>query len=143
MKIGFIGLGKLGLPCAEVVAGKGHTVYGYDIQEVVSNTVNVVKTIEDCVKEQNIVFVAVPTPHDQDYDGRFPTAHLEPKDFSYEIVEDVLKEANKYMNKEQLEKLIAATEAKMKKAAKEMDFMSAAQFRDEAFALKKKVEKMS
>ncbi len=48
-----------------------------------------------------------------------------------------------YMNKEQLEKLIAATEAKMKKAAKEMDFMSAAQFRDEVFALKKKVEKMS
>ncbi len=48
-----------------------------------------------------------------------------------------------YMNKEQLEKLIAATEAKMKKAAKEMDFMSAAQFRDEVFALKKKIEKMS
>ena len=48
-----------------------------------------------------------------------------------------------YMNKEQLEKLIAAKEAKMKKAAKEMDFMSAAQFRDEVFALKKKIEKMS
>lgn len=48
-----------------------------------------------------------------------------------------------YMNKEQLEKLISATEAKMKKAAKEMDFMSAAQFRDEVIALKKKIEKMS
>jgi len=26
MKIGFIGVGKLGMPCAEVVAEKGHDV---------------------------------------------------------------------------------------------------------------------
>ena len=31
MLIGFIGLGKLGMPCAEAVADKGHHVYGYDI----------------------------------------------------------------------------------------------------------------
>ena len=30
MKLGFIGLGKLGMPCAEVMAQK-YTVYGYDI----------------------------------------------------------------------------------------------------------------
>ena len=29
MKIGFIGLGKLGMPCAEVMAKK-HSVVGYD-----------------------------------------------------------------------------------------------------------------
>lgn len=31
MKIGFIGLGKLGLPCALAIEGKGHKVIGYDI----------------------------------------------------------------------------------------------------------------
>ena len=30
MKIGFIGLGKLGKPCAEVMAERGMTVSGYD-----------------------------------------------------------------------------------------------------------------
>jgi len=31
MNIGFMGLGKLGLPCALAIDEKGHTVYGYDI----------------------------------------------------------------------------------------------------------------
>jgi excinuclease ABC subunit B len=44
-----------------------------------------------------------------------------------------------YLSKDQLRKLVSEAEAKMKKAAKEMDFMSAAQFRDELFALKKKL----
>jgi excinuclease ABC subunit B len=43
-----------------------------------------------------------------------------------------------YMSKDQLGDLISATEAKMKKAAKELDFISAAQYRDELNALKKK-----
>ena len=30
-KIGFIGLGKLGMPCAEAIANKGFDVAGYDI----------------------------------------------------------------------------------------------------------------
>jgi len=45
-----------------------------------------------------------------------------------------------YMSKDQLERLIAATEIKMKKAAKELDFISAASYRDELFELKKKVK---
>lgn len=45
-----------------------------------------------------------------------------------------------YMDRDQLQKLIAETERKMKKAAKELDFMAAAQYRDELFALKKKVQ---
>ena len=107
MNIGFIGLGKLGLPCAEVMAEKGHLICGYDIADVSSDTVCVCPTIKDCVEKQDIVFVAVPTPHDPDYDGRAPTAHLEPKDFDYTIVKDVLVEANKYMNKDQLLVLIS------------------------------------
>ena len=45
-----------------------------------------------------------------------------------------------YMSRDQLEILMKETERKMKKAAKELDFISAAQFRDELFALKKKVK---
>jgi len=44
-----------------------------------------------------------------------------------------------YMTKEQIEMMIKATEAKMKKAAKALDFISAAQYRDELFALKKRL----
>ena len=107
MKIGFIGIGKLGLPCAEAIALKGHDVKGYDVAEVTSETIEVVNTIKDCVQDRDIVFVAVPTPHDPSYDGKAPTAHLEPKDFSYDIVHSVLKEANEYMNKDQLLVLIS------------------------------------
>lgn len=45
-----------------------------------------------------------------------------------------------YMGREQLEKLVAETERKMKQAAKELDFISAAQYRDELFALKDKLK---
>lgn len=44
-----------------------------------------------------------------------------------------------YMSKDQIRALIKETERKMKKAAKELDFITAAQYRDEIAALKKKV----
>lgn len=44
------------------------------------------------------------------------------------------------MSQDQLMALITETENKMKKAAKDLDFLSAAQFRDELFALKKKLK---
>lgn len=43
-----------------------------------------------------------------------------------------------YLSREQLEKLIAETERKMKAAAKDLDFIAAAQYRDELLALKEK-----
>lgn len=46
-----------------------------------------------------------------------------------------------YMSKAQLEQLMTATKNKMKAASKDMDFLSAAQFRDELFALKELSEK--
>ena len=33
MKIGFVGLGKLGLPVALAVESKGHEVFGFDIKQ--------------------------------------------------------------------------------------------------------------
>jgi len=106
-KIGFIGLGKLGLPCAEVFAQKGHAVTGYDTKPVHSKSIFVESSIEKTVKYKDIVFIAVPTPHDPDYDGSAPSSHLEPKDFSYDIVEQVISEANKHMTDNQLLVLIS------------------------------------
>lgn len=107
MNIGFIGLGKLGLPCAEVIAKKGHSVYGYDIDLKSSELVTIVDNIKDCVVGKEIIFVAVPTPHDQNYDGSFPTSHLKPKDFDYESVKLVLQQADKFMNQNQYLVLIS------------------------------------
>lgn len=45
-----------------------------------------------------------------------------------------------YMTRDQLESVIAETERKMKKSAKDLDFIQAAQYRDELFALKKKLK---
>ncbi len=102
MNIAFIGCGKLGLPCAEAMVRKGHTVKGYDIASVKSDLVFIKNTIQEAVEDAGIVFVAVPTPHEQEYDGSLPTAHLPPKDFNYDIVKQVLVETNKHMNKRQL-----------------------------------------
>ena len=107
MNIGFIGTGKLGMPCAEAIASKGHNVTGYDIERRKSHQVTMFPNIAGAVKGRDIVFVAVPTPHDPNYDGRAPTAHLDPKDFSYDIVKEVLTEANKHMTKDQLLVLIS------------------------------------
>ncbi len=47
-----------------------------------------------------------------------------------------------YMNKSQLEKLIEETQRKMERAAKDLDFLEAARFRDELLQLKEKVKKV-
>ena len=106
MKVGFIGIGKLGQDCAEVIAKK-HFVEGYDIVKKTPENFVQVDTIEQVVKDKDIVFIAVPTPHQKEYDGSVPSAHLNPVDFNYETVKDCIKEANKYMNKNQLLVLIS------------------------------------
>ena len=45
-----------------------------------------------------------------------------------------------YMNRDQIEKMIADTEKRMKAAAKDLDFITAAQHRDELYALKKRLK---
>jgi UDPglucose 6-dehydrogenase len=107
MRISFIGLGKLGLPCAEVFAENGYSVTGYDIVPIVSNKVEIVNSIEKAVSNKDVVFIAVPTPHDPEYDGRKPICDLPPKDFDYSIVKQVLQEANQYMNSNQTLVLIS------------------------------------
>ena len=104
--VGFIGLGKLGLACAETMA-KQHNVQGYDVAIINSDSLHIVNTIEQVVQNKDIVFIAVPTPHSEEYDGSIPSTHLETKDFDYSIVKQCLIEANKFMNKNQLLVLIS------------------------------------
>jgi UDPglucose 6-dehydrogenase len=105
--IGFIGIGKLGLPCAEAIASVGHNVFGFDIEIKDAVLVKQIGSIKKMVEKCDIVFIAVPTPHDPAYDGRAPTAHLPTKDFDYSIVKECIKEANTHMTKDQLLVLIS------------------------------------
>jgi UDPglucose 6-dehydrogenase len=107
MKVGFIGVGKLGKDAAEVMYEAGHDVLGYDTRIVEGCKHEMTWLIEDVCTHGEIIFIAVPTPHDPLYDGKYPTSHLEPKDFDYTIVKDVLTEVNKYTNKSQLVVLIS------------------------------------
>ena len=106
MRVGFIGVGKLGKDAAEVMAEK-HDVIGYDITEVQPENFVMVPTIKEACENRELIFIAVPTPHHPDYDGRYPTSHLENKDFNYNIVKEVLVEVNKHVSKDQLIVLIS------------------------------------
>jgi UDPglucose 6-dehydrogenase len=105
-RIGFIGLGKLGLPCAEVIAQKGFDVTGYDTGRVTTN-LTIKETIKDLVSDRDIVFVAVPTPHEEGYDGRTPTSQLPVKDFNYDTVKRVIAKCDEHMTKDQTLVLIS------------------------------------
>ena len=100
-KIGFIGLGKLGMPCAEAISKKGYDVAGYDIAQRTSDLIKIKNSIKDVCKDRDIVFVATPTPHDEGYDGREPTSDKEVKDFDYTSVKKVLQECNNHMTETQ------------------------------------------
>jgi len=108
MRIAFIGLGKLGMPCAEALAKKGYTdITGYDVVQKSSELVDIKQTLAEAIKGRDAVFIATPTPHEEGYDGRAPTAHLEPKDFNYESVKSVLKQCNDLMNDDQVVVLVS------------------------------------
>ena len=107
MLIGFIGLGKLGMPCAEAVVDKGYHVNGYDILPKQSTKVDIKDSIQEVIEQSDIIFVATPTPHEEGYDGRSPTSHLPPKDFNYDSVKEVLTECNKYVRQEQVLALVS------------------------------------
>jgi len=94
INIGFIGLGKLGMDAAEVFA-EHYTVRGYDIAPRVSDTVQVCD-IQQVVQASDWIFIAVPTPHVDGYDGSVPSSHMPPRDFIHEAVQDSLIKINHY-----------------------------------------------
>ena len=107
IKISFIGLGKLGMPCAEAIAKKGVDVTGYDIDKKSSHYISIKSSIKDAIENRDIIFIAVPTPHEPDYDGRLPTSDRPVKDFDYNPVKNVLIQLNKICNDEQIIVLIS------------------------------------
>lgn len=104
MKIGFVGLGKLGLPVALALETAGHEVFGYDINPAVagyvanrqipyeevyvpqlleSTELRVLSSVEAVVAEApDVVFVPVQTPHAVRFEGvtRLPEERV---DFDY------------------------------------------------------------
>lgn len=103
MRVGFIGLGKLGLPVALAIESKGHEVCGYDlnpevaeyiknrhipyreegVDELIKHTnIEIKKDILSVVMSSDIIFIAVQTPHDPRFEGitRLPRARA---DFNY------------------------------------------------------------
>lgn len=83
------------------------------------------KTKEEILNQKSIL----------DIRGKKSRAYIEPEEASI-AADPVIN----YMSKDQLDRLVRETEAKMKKAAKDLDFITAAQYRDELFALKKKLK---
>ena len=104
MRIGIVGLGKLGLPVALAIETMGHEVHGYDINPAVAGYVRDGKIpyeevgVEDLLgftglvvhdtlaelvaQDLDIIFVAVQTPHDPRYEG-VTTLPDERVDFDY------------------------------------------------------------
>ena len=105
MKVGFVGIGKLGKDAAEVMA-VNYDVIGYDIGRV-DTTIDMAQTLEGACIGKDIIFVALPTPHHKDYDGRYPTSHLPPKDFDYNIVKNMVKKIDVLVNNKTLIVLIS------------------------------------
>ncbi len=105
-KVCVVGVGKLGLPCAEVFA-EHYDVVGYDIAPRVSDSVKMEPSLEDAVRGRDIIFVAVETPHDPAYGGAAPSSSLKPKDFDYSRVKQVLRDLNEVTNRSQLVVLIS------------------------------------
>jgi UDPglucose 6-dehydrogenase len=95
MKIGFIGLGKLGLDCAEVMAEK-YTVHGYDIYPRTSELVKICDTAKEMIDNSDWIFIAVQTPHTEGYDGSVPSSHMEPRDFGHDAVKDAITMVNEH-----------------------------------------------
>ena len=96
----------------------------YNIENNISPT-TIFKSKEDIMNQKSIL----------DIRGKKPIAYVESESVSNLAADPVIS----YMNKDQLSKLISETESRMKKAAKDLDFITAAQLRDEVLALKKKL----
>lgn len=96
LKVGFIGLGKLGLPISEAISEK-HSVFGFDSEERKSKKIKILTSVQEVVEASELIFVAVPTPHDSRYDGSLPVQNLPTKDFDYTSLLQTLKQIHQYV----------------------------------------------
>jgi len=118
LNVGIIGLGKLGKPVFEFFSEEFHRLdnyknskfYGFDIVKENRESDHYIfcNSIEELFRKNlNIIFIAVPTPHNLDYDGSKPTSSLTPKNFDISIVKNVLNEITKYKKENQTIVLIS------------------------------------
>lgn len=126
MNIGFVGLGKLGLPCALAIdAVDEHSVMGYDPDERINDYLNkgeipyreegtaeLLKkhsisftNLKEVIESSEIIFVPIQTPHDPLYDGvtRLPETRI---DFDYTYLVEGLKQISKVLDDIQEERII-------------------------------------
>jgi len=125
MNVGFIGLGKLGLPCALAIEKAGHSVCGYDIDtgvgEILESRVLPYREVgapellkdhnidfcsmAEVVKRSDIIFVPIQTPHDPKYEGttRIPDERV---DFDYTWLKSGLKDLSAEIDKVGEEKIV-------------------------------------
>lgn len=90
MKVGFIGVGLLGQPCAETMA-RVHDVTGFDRRHR-TPLFPMADSLEELVADKEFVFVAVQTQHTASYDGTHPVYDLPREDFDYTHVREVLQQ---------------------------------------------------
>ena len=125
MKIGFIGLGKLGLPVALGIESKGHDVYGYDLNKNIHNDIINKKIkyhekhadellkktkikilgLEEVIRKSQIIFVPIQTPHHKKYEG-ITDLPKERKDFDYKYLANGIKMISKVLDKLKINKTI-------------------------------------
>ena len=125
MDVGFIGLGKLGLPCAFVVESRGHDVVGYDPSEQVKDIIDTrklqyqeiwaqdyldktkikIKSIKEVVKHSEIIFVPIQTPHGEQYEGitRIPDTR---EDFDYTFLKKGVKDLSDEIERQGEDKIV-------------------------------------
>ncbi len=124
-RIGFIGLGKLGLPCALAIDNLGHQVWGYDVDDNVSKYLQdrkipyqeeganeLLKThninygaMSDVVKNSDIIFVPIQTPHEYQFEG-CTRITKERKDFDYSILKSGIKKLSDVIDSQKDEKIV-------------------------------------
>jgi len=126
MKIGIVGLGKLGLPVALAIEKKGHDVVGFDINPAIKSYINDKKIpykeahvpefiqntnlklveLDSLVKHSDIIFVAVQTPHEKEFEGinRIPTNR---EDFNYLMLINAISSLNESIVKQSDRKIVS------------------------------------
>ncbi len=125
MNIGFLGLGKLGLPVSLAVESKGHKVFGYDISKQTIDDIRnrkiryreewvdkylpktklEINNINELVKNSEIIFVPIQTPHEPQYEGvtRIPDKRI---DFDYSYLIDGIKDLSTAIEKNGEDKVV-------------------------------------
>ena len=125
MNIGFIGLGKLGLPCALAIESRGHKVVGYDPSDQVKEIIDTkklkyqevnaqgfldkskieIKSVEEVVKHSEIIFVPIQTPHGKKFEGTTKIPD-EREDFDYTYLKQGLKDLDEELIKQNKEMVV-------------------------------------